>query len=125
MLFTGAMELGAAGPITRGDEDVLYKQKALGRTGDAVRRVVDELSPEHRYLLQQCGAYGEPVKEAAKHLQKGYRTVLEDFHELKARCGARLGGLLGTTEPPPWHPDLSGSVFEDPPEPANDGGPVG
>ena len=46
------------------------------------------------------------MKEAAKHLQKGYRTVLEDFHELKARCGARLRALLGTEGTPPWHPDF-------------------
>jgi len=124
VLFAGAMEVGVPTAITRGVEDVLEAEGAR-RTGDAVRRVVSELRPEQHYLLQQCAAYGEPVSQAARQLKKSYRLVLEEYHEVTALCGARLDTLLGSKEMPPWHPDISGQVFAEPPGPANDGEPGG
>lgn len=120
MLFAGALQMGAPTTITRGVEDVVAAEGARA-TGDAVRQVVGELRPEQRDMLRQCAAYGEPVKAYAKQLGRGYRGVLDDYHELIALCGARLHGLLGTTGMPEWHADISGRVFEDPPDPANDG----
>ena len=124
VLFTGAMELDATGAITRGIEDVVQTEAAR-RTGEALRVLVGELSPEQLYLLRSCAAYGEPVKVVAKHLQKGYRTVLDDFHELKARCGARLAGLLGTKELPPWHPEIRAGCSRTRPTPRTTPGAEG
>jgi hypothetical protein len=100
----------------------MVEAEAARRTGDAMRKVIGELRPEQVELLQRCGAYGEPVSKIARQKEKRYKTVLDAFHDLLGLCGARLGTLLGSRELPPWHPELSGRVFEDPPEPANDDG---
>jgi hypothetical protein len=122
ILFAAVVEMGAPFAIMRGDEDVVVAEGAR-RAGEAVRQVVGGLRPDQVHLLEQCAARGEPVTRVARRLEKGYRKVLDDYHELLALCGARLGSLLGSKGLPHWHPDLSGQVFEDVPEPANDGGP--
>jgi hypothetical protein len=108
------------GGITRGEQDVVETESAR-RAGDALRRVLAGLRPEQLALLQQCAAYGEPVAKAARESRKRYKTVLDEYHEVLALCAARLAGPgLGITEEPPWHPDVSGQVFEDPPEPSDE-----
>jgi hypothetical protein len=124
VLFAAALGMegiGAPVAIMRGDEDVVAAEGAR-RAGEAVRQVVGGLRPDQVQLLERCAARGEPVTRVARRLEKGYRKVLDDYHELLALCGARLGALLGSRGLPPWHPDLSGQVFEDLPEPANDEG---
>jgi RNA polymerase sigma factor (sigma-70 family) len=78
----------------------LLEQQAVEHAGRSLRRVLDELPPDQRRLLDLRFADDETVKDAAKTLGRGYARVRHGYHELLARMGARLRSL-GLIEPPP------------------------
>jgi RNA polymerase sigma factor (sigma-70 family) len=83
----------------RGEADILERE-AVARAERALARVVEELRPEHRRLLRLHFVEGFPLKQIAEVLGDGYRRVLDEFHDLLARMGARLR-TLGLHELPP------------------------
>lgn len=82
----------------RGEADILERD-VVTRAERALARVVEELRPEHRRLLELHFVDGHPLKHIAEALGDGYRGLLEEFHALLARMGARLR-TLGLDEVP-------------------------
>jgi DNA-directed RNA polymerase specialized sigma24 family protein len=82
-----------------GEADVIERE-TIARVGRSLHRVVSELKPEQQRLLELCFAEDHSVKDAAKVLGLGYRSVLTAYHELMDRMGARLRSL-GVHELPP------------------------
>jgi RNA polymerase sigma factor (sigma-70 family) len=82
----------------RGEADILERD-VVTRAERALARVVEELRPEHRRLLELHFVDGHPLKHIAQALGDGYRGLLDEFHALLARMGARLR-TLGLDEAP-------------------------
>lgn len=75
-----------------GEADVIERE-TIARVGRSLQRVVSELKPEQQRLLELCFAEDHSVKDAAKVLGLGYRSVLTGYHELMDLLGARLRSL--------------------------------
>jgi hypothetical protein len=85
---------------TRGEADILERD-VIARVERALSRVVGELKPEHLRLLELHFVDGQPLKHIAVALDDGgYRGLLDDFHALLGRMGARLR-TLGIDAAPP------------------------
>jgi DNA-directed RNA polymerase specialized sigma24 family protein len=82
-----------------GEADVIERE-TIARVSRSLQRVVSELKPEQQRLLELCFAEDHSVKDAARVLGVGYRSVLTGYHELMDLMGARLRSL-GVHEPPP------------------------
>jgi DNA-directed RNA polymerase specialized sigma24 family protein len=113
-LATGTVIRLALVPLaTHGEDDVVVAETQR-RVVRVMQRLLEELSPEQRDLLTTCFAYDEGnVKKWAREHGKGYRAVLEDYHELIDRLAARFAGA-GFKELPPWPAEASGTILGSP-----------
>jgi DNA-directed RNA polymerase specialized sigma24 family protein len=113
-LATGTIIRLVMVPIaTRGEDDVVVAETQR-RVVHVMKRLLSELSPEQRDLLTTCFAYDDGnVKKWAHEHGKGYRAVLEDYHELIDLLAARFAGA-GFKELPPWPADASGTILGSP-----------
>lgn len=120
MAVSGLLAWGGVATVLARGESGVEELQAAASAGDALRKVMGELRPEQRWLIERCHAYEESVKKVAAELGgKGYRAVLREYHDLLELIGARMASL-GIKEMPPWRADVSGQVLEGPP--ANDDG---
>lgn len=112
----------AATPIVTGSEEDPVVRASQRRIVEVMERLVSELSPEQRELLQRAYAYDHTnVKKAAEELGgKGYRAVLRAYHELIALLGARFAGEgFNADNLPPWPDEASGTILGLPAESAS------
>jgi hypothetical protein len=104
----------AATPIATGSEVDAFVRVSQQRIVQVMGRLVSELSPEQRELLQRAYAYEHTnVKKAAEEIgEKGYRAVLRAYHELIALLGARFAGAgFDADDLPPWPDEASGTIL--------------
>ena len=104
----------AATPIATGSEEDPVVRASQRRIVEVMGRLVSELSPEQRELLQRAYAYDHTnVKKAAEELgEKGYRAVLRAYHELIELLGARFDGEgFNADNLPPWPDEASGTIL--------------
>lgn len=104
----------AATPIaTEGEVDAVVRASQR-RIVEVMRRLVSELKPEQRELLQRAYSYDHTnVKKAAEELgEKGYRAVLRAYDKLVEMLGARFDGEgFNADNLPPWPDEASGTIL--------------
>jgi DNA-directed RNA polymerase specialized sigma24 family protein len=105
------VRLAATPQATPGEGDVVLRETHR-RVVEVMQKLVSELTPQQRELLQLAYSYEKTnVKQAAALLgEKGYRAALRAYHELLELLGARFAGA-GFTELPPWPEEASGTIL--------------
>jgi hypothetical protein len=112
VVVSGALAWGGVTTLLARGEDGVQELEEAANAGEALRKVVGDLRPEQRRLIERCYEYDTPVKEvAAEAGGKGYRAVLREYHDLLTLMGARMAGF-GFKTRPAWVPEVSGQVFE-------------
>lgn len=120
-LAMGTLVRLAATPIAVGGEHDVVVEEAQRRILDVMQRLVAELRPQQRDLLQRAFAYDHVnVKKAAEEIgEQGYRAALRVFHEVLELLGARFAGEgFHADNLPPWPDAASGTILGQPAETA-------
>jgi hypothetical protein len=115
------IRLAATPIVLEGDVDAVVRASQR-RIVEVMQRLVSELKPEQRELLQRAYSYDHTnVKKAAEELgEKGYRAVLRAYHELVELLGARfVGEGFNADNLPPWPDAASGTILGLPAETAS------